>query len=130
MAAAGPRGRARRDRRAGPHGGLRMTTRTSRTHQPPEPEEVSLIAPPPGLARIGAVASIRLLEWSAGAYLRTTTRLVRAAANGEVAGEVLQRTGEDLVAYFRELLVATSDAAGPMDDAPPAPEEPVGESTV
>jgi hypothetical protein len=108
-----------------------MTTRTSRTYEPPEPEEVSLVAALPGLARIGAVASIRLAEWSAAAYVRTLRSLMRAAVNGESAGEVLQRTGEDLVAYFSELLAATSDGgAVPVDDAPPAPDEPVGETTV
>ena len=87
-----------------------------------EVEEVSLVAALPGLARIGAVASIRLIEWTAGAYVRVGTRLVRAAVNGESAGEVLSRTGEDLVAYFRDLLVVTADnGAGPPGPAgPPA----------
>ena len=108
-----------------------MTTRTSRTYEPPpEAEDVSLVAALPGLARIGAVASIRLLEWSAAAYVRSLRSLMRAAVNGESAGDVLSRTGEDLINYFSELLVATSDGAGrPVDDAPPAPEEPVGEQT-
>jgi hypothetical protein len=88
-----------------------MSTTRIRDPEHPEPEEVSLIAALPGLARIGAVASIRLVEWTAGAYLRAGSRLVRAAANGEAAGEVLQRTGEDLLAYLRNLLVATSDPA-------------------
>src|SRR3954447_7634896 len=111
MAPAGPRRCARRRRRPDPHGVVRMST-TDR-----EVEEVSLVAALPGLARIGAVASIRLLEWTAGAYVRAGTRLVRAAVNGESAGDVLTRTGEDLLAYFRDLLVETGDGAGP---APPA----------
>src|SRR3954451_22309273 len=119
MAAVGPRGRARRGRRAAAPGGVRLT---SRAYEPPEEEDVSLVAALPGLARITAVASIRLIEWSAAAYVRTATRVVRAAANGEGAGEVLQRTGEDLVAFFRDLLVATADGAAPAD-APPAPDE-------
>src|SRR3954469_9629809 len=133
MAAAGPRGRARRGRRTAAHGGVRMTRRASdydydHDYEQPEPDEVSLVAALPGLARISAVASIRLIEWSAAAYVRTATRLVRAAANGEAAGDVLQRTGEDLVAFFRDLLVATADGAAPAD-APPAPDEPVGGET-
>jgi hypothetical protein len=90
-------------------------------HERVEPEEVSLVAALPGLARIGAVASIRLVEWSAGAYVRTVTRLIRAAANGDAAGEVLQKTGEDLVAYFRDLLVVTAENGAPQPGAPPEP---------
>src|SRR3954452_9016133 len=118
MAAVGPRGRARRGRRAAAPGGVRMT---SRAYEPPEEEDVSLVAALPGLARITAVASIRLIEWSAAAYVRTATRVVRAAANGEGAGEVLQRTGEELVAYFRDLLIVTADAPEPAP-TPPADE--------
>src|SRR3954469_7330561 len=121
MAAAGPRGHARRGRRTAAHGGVRMTRRASdydydHDYEQPEPDEVSLVAALPGLARIGAVASIRLIEWSAAAYVRTATRLVRAAANGEAAGDVLQRTGEDLVAFFRHLLAPP--AGGPPGAAP------------
>src|SRR3954453_16632255 len=122
MASAGPRRGARRGRRLGAHAGVRMSTTPrerarTRLDEEPEVEDVSLVAALPGLARIGAVASIRLLEWTAGAYVRVGTRLIRAAVNGESAGEVLSRTGEDLVAYFRDLLVETGDGAGP---APPA----------
>src|SRR4051794_3249161 len=80
-----------------------------------EAEEVSLRAALPGLARIAAVASIRMVEWTAGAYLRAGTRLIRAAANGEAAGEGLQRTGGDLVAYFRDLLVVTENGTAPQE---------------
>src|SRR4051812_28113733 len=123
MAAAGPRGRARRGRRTAAHGGVRMTRRASdydydHDYEQPEPDEVSLVAALPGLARITAVASIRLIEWSAAAYVRTATRVVRAAANGEGAGEVLQRTGEELVAYFRDLLIVTADAPEPAPTPP------------
>jgi Abortive infection alpha len=86
-----------------------------------EVEDVSLVAALPGLARIGAVASIRLAEWTATVYLRTATRLVRAAAGGEAASEILERTGEDLLAYVRELLV------GGVDGRATAPPEPVFE---
>src|SRR4051794_33245410 len=118
MAAARPRGRARRHRRPAAPGGVRMSTTTRersrvRTEADAEVEDVSLVAALPGLARITAVASIRLLEWTAGAYVRAGSRLVRAAVRGESAGDVLQRTGEDLVAYFRDLLVITADGAGP-----------------
>jgi hypothetical protein len=86
--------------------------------------EVSLVAALPGLARITAVASIRLVEWSATAYVRTASRLVRAAANGDAAADVLQRTGEDLLGYVRELLVVTTEAANGA--APPASADETG----
>jgi hypothetical protein len=88
-----------------------------------EVEDVSLVAALPGLARIGAVASIRLAEWTATVYLRTASRLVRAAAGGEAAGDILERTGEELLAYVRELLVGGVDGRG----GPPPPPEPVFE---
>jgi hypothetical protein len=87
--------------------------------------DVSLVAALPGLARISAVASVRLIEWTAGAYLRAGSRIIRAAANGEAAGEVLQRTGEDLLAYLRNLLVVTTDpevAEDPMAEPEPQPQ--------
>src|SRR6185503_2253871 len=110
----------RRGRRTAAHGGVRMTT-DERDAEP----DVSLVAALPGLARIGAVASVRLIEWTAGAYLRAGSRIIRAAANGEAAGEVLQRTGEDLLAYLRNLLVVTTDpevAEDPMAEPEPQPQ--------
>jgi hypothetical protein len=90
-------------------------SRTPRQHS----EEISLTAALPGLARIGAIASIRLVEWTAGAYVRVGGRLLRAAAAGDPPGEVLQQTGEELVAYVRELLGVQSDNGRPR----PAPRE-------
>jgi hypothetical protein len=78
-------------------------------------EEVSLSAALPGLARIAAIASVRLVEWTAGAYVRAGRRLLIAAAAGDPPGEVLQKTGEELLAYLRDLLVATEDGAGHDD---------------
>ena len=97
-----------------------MSTRADPPEQLEPAEEVSLVSALPGLARITAVASIRLVEWSATAYLRAVRELVRSAARGDPPGEVLSRTGEDLVAYLRELLVVTENGAGPA--APPTPE--------
>jgi hypothetical protein len=67
-------------------------------------EELSLTAALPGLARIATIASIRAVEWTAGAYVRAGSRLLRAAAAGYPPGEVLQQTGDELVAYLRDLL--------------------------
>ena len=78
-------------------------------------EEVSLSAALPGLARIAAVASLRLVEWTAGAYVRGGRRLLLAAAAGEPPSEVLQRTTEEVLDYLREML-----GVYPEDGRPPA----------
>jgi abortive infection alpha-like protein len=76
-------------------------------------EEVGIAAAIPGLARIAAFASIRLVEWTAGAYVRVGTRLVRAAAAGDPPGEVLRESGDELLAYMRDLLGVREDGNGP-----------------
>jgi Abortive infection alpha len=93
-------------------------------------EEVSLTAALPGLARIAAIASIRAVEWTAGAYVRAGSRLIRAAASGASPGEALQQTGDELVSYIREMLGVTSnDGQGSYAPARP-PEEPVVDAEV
>jgi hypothetical protein len=80
--------------------------------QPGEPdrrEDVNLAAALPGLARIAALASVRLVEWTAGAYVRAGSRLLRAAAAGEPPRDVLAQTGDELVAYLRDLLGLVED---------------------
>jgi hypothetical protein len=99
---------------------------SARSQQPVEVEDVSLRAALPGLARIAATASIRLVEWTAGAYLRAGSRLVRAAAAGEAPGDVLQRTGEDLLTYLRDLLGVPVDGGG----VPAAPPQNAGSDVV
>jgi hypothetical protein len=86
-----------------------------------EREEVSLVAALPGLARITALASIRLVEWSAGAYVRGTRRLLLAAAAGDAPTEVLARTGEEAVAYLREVLGVTLEGRPTYTDGGPPP---------
>src|SRR5947208_12946116 len=86
-----------------------------------EREEVSLVAALPGLARITALASIRVAEWSAGAYLRGTRRLLLAAAAGDQPTEVLARTGEEVLAYLREVLGVTLDGRPTYTDSGPPP---------
>ena len=95
-----------------------MTVET-RQHDPEE--DISLIAALPGLARIGALASIRLVEWSAGAYVRTLRGLVRSAARGDAPAEVLARTGEDVLADLRERLIVSENGAGPATADAPEP---------
>jgi hypothetical protein len=80
-------------------------------------QDVSLIAAAPGLARIGAVASIRLVEWTASTYLRTGRRLLREAASGEPPHVVLQRTRDELLGRVRELLAPVEDGRPPTAPA-------------
>ena len=82
------------------------------------PEDVSLVAALPGLARITALASIRVVEWTAGAYVRVGRRVLRAAAAGEPPGEVLQQSGDELLGYLRDLLGVSANggtSGGPAD---------------
>ena len=99
-------------------------------------EEVSLTAALPGLARIAAVASIRLVEFTAGAYVRAGSRLLRAAAAGEPPGEVLQQTGEELLDYVRDLLGVSQNGRAYRQDGEPVvdaevvePDEPPATTT-
>ena len=93
-----------------------------------QPEDVSLAAALPGLARIAALASIRLVEWTAGAYVRAGSRLVRAAAAGEPPGEVLQQTGDELLGYLRDLLGVGANGDERGDER--VPHEPVVDAEV
>jgi Abortive infection alpha len=88
-------------------------------------EDVSLVAALPGLARIGAVASIRFVEWTAGAYVRTVRGLVRSAARGEPPADILQRAGDEVLTYLRELLVVSENGAGPVAARTPPASGPV-----
>src|SRR4051812_30155895 len=108
MAAARARRRARRGRRPTSPGGVRVSAHP-RIPDPHAGEDVSLTAALPGLARIAAAASIRLVEWTAVAYVRTGSRLLRAAAAGDPPAEVLQQTGDELLAYLRDLLGVRED---------------------
>jgi Abortive infection alpha len=98
-----------------------------------EPEEVSLRAALPGLARISVLASVRLAEWTAGAYIRAWRRLLIAAAAGEAPTDVLQRTSEEVLDYLRELLGVRLDGDDPYapmratDDMPDEEEIPEAE---
>jgi hypothetical protein len=93
-------------------------------------EEVSLVAALPGLARIAAAASIRLTALTVEASVRTGSRFLRGATSGAPAGEVLQQTADELIAYVRDLLGVTDDGGRPYSP-PPAPgsrDEPAGDA--
>jgi hypothetical protein len=92
------------------------------------PEDVSLAAALPGLARIAALASIRLVEWTAGAYVRMGRRVLRAAAAGDAPGEVLQESSDELLAYLRDLLGVDANGSVPADAR--VPDEPVVDAEV
>lgn len=79
----------------------------------PAPEGVDLIRVAPGVARIAVGAALRTAEWGAKAYVRTGSRLVRAAVRGESAGELLQSAGQDLRENARRLLAPPSDGKAP-----------------
>ena len=64
----------------------------------------SLVKALPGLARLTAAAWWHTLGWTADTSLRTTSRVLRAAASGEPPGEVLREAGEDARDYVREVL--------------------------
>ena len=89
-------------------------------------EDVSLRAALLGLARITVLASVRMAEWTAGAYVRAWRSLLVAAAAGEAPTDVLQRTTEEVLDYLRELLGVRLDgndpyAPMPSDDLDPEP---------
>jgi hypothetical protein len=87
-------------------------------HREDRPAERALIvrdeAPPPGLgdlaravpgiARIAASAGWKTASRTADAYSKTASRVVRAAARGEPASQVIQQTASELRAYARDLL--------------------------
>src|SRR3954454_12637916 len=116
MASAGARGGPRRGGGSRAHGGVRVNgARTA--HTEPSSEEISLLAALPGLARIAAVASIRLMLFTIEAYVRAGARFLRGAASGEAPGEALQQTMEDLTAYVRDALGVAENGRTPTAPA-------------
>ncbi|MDQ4041707.1 MAG: DUF4393 domain-containing protein [Actinomycetota bacterium] len=80
------------------------------------PLERDLLRASPALARLAAGAWWRTAQWTVVTSMRTTTRLVRAAANGESPADVVAELRE----YVRRTLgVTTEDGASdgdPMDE--------------
>jgi Abortive infection alpha len=64
----------------------------------------SLVRALPGLARIGAAAWWHTVGFAAGTSLRTSSRVLRAAARGEPPTELFESAGSDLRHYLRTLL--------------------------
>jgi hypothetical protein len=68
------------------------------------PAGTSVIDALPGLVRIAAGAWWRTTEWTVGASVRVTGRLVRAAASGESSTELLEDIGTEIRAFARDVL--------------------------
>jgi Abortive infection alpha len=64
----------------------------------------SLVRALPGLARIGAAAWWRTVGFAADASLRTSSRVLRAAASGEPPADLFQSAGSDVRRYLQTLL--------------------------
>ena len=76
----------------------------------------------PGLVRIAAAAGWRTAEWTVGASLHATSRVLRAAASGESAYELLDTVGNELRDYLRGLLgILDGERAEGPDQPPEAP---------
>jgi Abortive infection alpha len=90
-----------------------------------EPEENgSALRAVPGLVRIAATAGWRTAEWTVGASFEATSRVLRAAASGESAAELFERTGAELQGYLRGLLGILDGGPGEGPTGPPeAPPE-------
>jgi hypothetical protein len=58
----------------------------------------------PGLLRLGVGAAVRTAQWTAEASLRSTARVVRAAASGESAAQLLADVGHGAREAAREVL--------------------------
>ena len=66
--------------------------------------DLTLVAALPGLVRLSAVMWWKATEWGLSVYVRASTRVIRAAANGESVGDLLQDAGTELREYVRQLL--------------------------
>jgi hypothetical protein len=76
--------------------------------EPPTPGDFMRAAPV--LARVVVNAGWNGAVKTAGAYVNATSRIVRAAANGEPPAQVLQETTTELRSYARALLGLSGDA--------------------
>lgn len=95
--------------------------------EPPQspPEDASLLAAAPGLARIAAAAGWRTAEWTLHTATRTSARVVRAAMSGEPPAELFATGRAEVREQLRRLLGIVDEAMGgatePAGQGPPAP---------
>lgn len=79
-------------------------------HEPlPPPDVASVLRAAPGLARVAAAAWWRTGKWGVGAYVKTSSRIVRAATTGDSTGDLLNDVGRDLREQARRLLGVIPD---------------------
>jgi hypothetical protein len=87
-----------------------------------EPDSGSALRAVPGLVRLATTAGWRTAEWTVDATFQATSRVLRAAASGESAAELFERTGGELRGYVRGLLGILDgenpDAAPEAEGAP------------
>jgi hypothetical protein len=86
----------------------------------------SLLRAAPGLARIAVGAYVRTARFAAEQGVRASSRVLRAAARGETAADMLNDIGDEARRTARRLLGVTSDESGAAradgeDPAPPPP---------
>jgi Abortive infection alpha len=87
-----------------------------------EVDNSSALRAVPGVVRLATMAGWRTAEWTVDATFQATSRVLRAAANGESAAELFERTGGELRGYVRGLLGILDgehpDAAPEAEGAP------------
>jgi hypothetical protein len=89
-----------------------------------EPEDSgSALRAVPGLVRLATLASWRTAEWTVNATVQATGRVLGAAAKGDSATDLLERTGSELRTYLRGML-------GILDGGEPQAEEDAPEAKV
>ena len=91
-----------------------------------ESAEAGLLASAPTLAKIALGAWWRTTEWTAGASLRASARVIDAARASESATDLLERAGTDVRGYARQLLglAEAMEAAAAGETPGPGPARP------
>jgi hypothetical protein len=89
----------------------------------------SLVRALPGLARIGASAWWHTLGFAVDTSLRTSSRVLRAAASGEPPTDLFESASDDLRRYLRTLLGEDEDGEEEEDRANMAASDVDGEAS-
>jgi Abortive infection alpha len=90
-------------------------------------DDLTLVSALPGLVRLSAAMWWKATEWGLSAYVRASSRVIRAAARGESVSELLQDAGTELREYVRQLLEIVEAPESGRPGAPAGkPEAPAG----
>jgi hypothetical protein len=91
-----------------------------------------LLRAAPGLARIAGEAWWRTAEWTVGASLRASSRVLRAALSGQSPAELFSTSGADVRAYLRRVLDIADPGNGEAAEEPDrgTPDEPDASAAV